>query len=144
MRTVVKPASSVRVRVGDPDGHPEAVGELQLPVAAVVRVGGEVHVHVDQAGQQRAAAEVEDPRAGRCRVALLADALDAVVVDDHLGPVELAAGEHVHHVRGADHEGIGARDRCHRGAQGQGGKWSEHGGALKYGHGHLPGMEQRP
>ena len=58
LRTVVKPASSVRLRVRHRQHRPEAVVELQAGVAAVGRVAVEVHVHVDQAGQQRHVAQV--------------------------------------------------------------------------------------
>jgi hypothetical protein len=78
-----------------------------------------VDVHVDQAGQQRARAEIDAFGAGRDRVALATDRRDAAVDDRHLRVVDALAGEDVDHVRGGDDHGFrvggdsrGREQRC--------------------------------
>jgi len=67
-------------------------------------------VHVDEARQERALAEVEPAGIGRHDISLAADAHDAAVGNDDLGVLDLAAGEHVDHARSGHHERVRMRD----------------------------------
>ena len=100
--------------------RPETVAELQARVAAIGRIGVEVDVHVDQAGQQGLAGEVDAGRTLRHRVAAAADADDPAVTDQHLRIGDVAAAAHVEKTLGGEH-GVGGQCRHGSGEKQQGG-----------------------
>src|SRR4051794_23741975 len=76
LRTVVKPASSVVLAFGDADRGPEIVGIFEALIAADFGQAGQVYVHVDEAGKQGLARQIDMLRAGRI--------LDRRGIDDRL------------------------------------------------------------
>ena len=119
LRTVVKPACSVLLRVRHGEHRPEAVVELQAGVAAVRRIAVEVHVHVDQAGQQGHAGQIEAPRRGRdLNLGSRSRRGDAAIADDHDRLLDDFARRDVDQPIGADRDDLG----IHGGGPGEGGQ----------------------
>jgi hypothetical protein len=110
--------------------RPEAVVELQAGVAAVGRIAVQMHVHVDQPGQQGHARQVHARGAGRHRGLGAPHFDDAPAAHQHPGPLDHAPAAHVEHARGGDphavrgvlrlrrdrHEGSQRKDACEYGA----------------------------
>ena len=111
LRTVVKPAFERLGGVGDSDRGPEIVGELQPLIAADLGQAGQVDVHVDEAGEQGLARQVDMldlvGELHRTRVGERRD--PAVIVDEDRGMLDIAAGGDVEHPVGGDDGG--RRDR---------------------------------
>jgi hypothetical protein len=81
----------------------EQVGELKRIVGAVIGARIEMDVHVDQAGQQRVAGQIDPARVRRNQwpgAAAADDRDDAAVGDDDYWLVDRAAGKDVDHAVG--------------------------------------------
>ena len=112
LRIVVKPPSSVFCGVGHAEDRAErlvvahrGVGRLRVAELAA----DDVRVRVDESGQERRVAEVDDARAGGNRHrALLADGDDLVVGDDDDAVVNRRGAGAVDHSSGAKRDGAGA------------------------------------
>ena len=90
--------------------RPEQVGELETGIAAVERVGIEMDVHVDEAGQERLAGQVDPGRAlgDDGPGAAAADHRDDPPVgDDDDRLLDHPPGEHVDHPVGGDDDALG-------------------------------------
>jgi hypothetical protein len=89
------------LRVRNCQHRGEPVAELQIRVAAVRRVAVQMHMHVDQPGQDRLAGQIDPPRSGRNRERpLRPDRLHLVVHDHDRRRLHRAARDRVHHARG--------------------------------------------
>jgi hypothetical protein len=110
------------LRVRNREHRPEAVVELEPRVAAVGGIAVQVHVHVDQARQQRVALELDRRRAlGRGdRVALALHFGDAAVAHDDHGLVDIGAGAHVEQAVGGDDDRLGGSEAGEDEGEGEG------------------------
>ena len=104
--------------------RPEAVAELQVGVAAIGRIGIQVHVHVDQAGQQAHAVEVDAAHVGGDgeRIGAMPDRFDVAIAHHDLRVFQPFAGTHVEQARGGDQHAflVGGAGIGERGGRGRG------------------------
>ena len=120
LRTVVKPASSVAFALGTETIGGIGVGQADAGEAAQRRIAVEVDVHVDQAGQQRDAGQLDDlGGGGDLQLVARADAGDDAVLDDDGGVLDHAAGRDVEHAVGRDVDVLRQRSRSGGGHQAQ-------------------------
>ena len=106
-------------RVRHREHRPEAIVELEAGVAAVRRIAIEVHVHVDEAGQQGHAGQIEAPRRGRdLNLGSRSRRGDAAIADDHDRLLDDFARRDVDQPIGADRDDLG----IHGGGPGEGGQ----------------------
>ena len=125
-RTVVKPARSV-IRAFAAPRSAQAAGVPRTGSAEVAGIGeiaGQMGVEIDETGEQRDVAELDDARVGRHRTA---DPLDPLAADhDDAGPHDPARRDIQQPRRADDGDVLGARRS--RGAQhGEEREVSEHG-----------------
>ena len=71
-------------------------------------IAGQVHVHVDQAGQNSQRAQIDALAIGHRQFALPADLGDAAIFNDDDRLLHHRAAGHVQHSAGGDHHGFGA------------------------------------
>ena len=108
-------------RIGNAHHGAELVGELQAGIAAEPGIAGQMDMHVDQAGQQRARPQIDDSGACRNRIALVPDSADPPIDDHHLRIIDAFLPDDVDHVSGTHHHGFGKCGGRNR-DQGGGGK----------------------
>ena len=81
--------------IGDADRGPEAVGVFEALIAADLGQAGQVDVHVDQAGKQGLAGQVDMLDAGRRSAPCAASAMrldPAIVADEDRRMLDISAG----------------------------------------------------
>ena len=95
-----------QVGLGGLLGENRAPGNGLLDGLQVLSAGmqEQMHVRVDQAGQQRGVAEVDDPCALRM-VDRCADSADALALDQNLAGLEQVSGIDLEQARGVEHDG---------------------------------------
>jgi hypothetical protein len=98
--------------MADLQDRPEVVGVVQLVPAGHIGRRGQVDVHVDQAGQQGQARQIQPTRVSR-QVGRhgRADRGDPAVGDDHHGVIDIAPALDIDHAGGGDDEGVGVCGR---------------------------------
>ena len=91
-------------RIADAGRFPEAVGIFETLIAADFGHAGQVHVHIDEPGQQSLARQIDMLRArGHLQRTVGADLRDlAIITDQDRGLVDIAASRHVEHPVGGD------------------------------------------